>query len=212
MVPPVERRAYKALAQTEIDSAGKTGDHGRYAVTAGLAMHRFCLLLALLGAAAAALPAPAKELRFPPAGKHAFLVDLPKGWRSKADAAGGLLLIPPTASQHAMIYLGIITDEKLRGQPIEAVAAQAAKAAGVAAFDKQEPARMTVPSGAVVRGTAFYGKIPEKRGLSRRARIVIFPLEPGTWAQAWSVTQPGMNHVEYEAVDKVLNSITLTGE
>ena len=177
----------------------------------GAAMRRLCLLIALIGAVAA-LPAPAKELRFPPAGKYAFLVDLPKGWRTKADAAGGLLLIPPTPSQHAMIYLGIIADEKLRGEPLESIAAQAAKAAGIEAFDKQEPARMTVPSGGVIRGTAFYGKIPEKRGLSRRARIVIFPLAPGTWAQAWSVTQPGMNYVEYEAVDKVLNSITLTSE
>jgi hypothetical protein len=177
----------------------------------GAAMRRLCLLIALIGAVAA-LPAPAKELRFPPAGKYAFLVDLPKGWRTKADAAGGLLLIPPTPSQHVMIYLGIIADEKLRSEPLESIAAQAAKAAGIEAFDKQEPARMTVPSGGVIRGTAFYGKIPEKRGLSRRARIVIFPLAPGTWAQAWSVTQPGMNYVEYEAIDKVLNSITLTSE
>ena len=93
-----------------------------------------------------------------------------------------------------MIYLGIIVDEKLRGQPVSAVAAAAAKTAGVVTFDKEEPARMTVPSGAMIRGTAFYGKIlPEKRGLSRKARIVIFPLAPDTWAQAWTVTQPGMN-------------------
>lgn len=176
----------------------------------GSRMRRLCLLLALI--AAAALPAQAAEFRFPKTGKYAFLVDLPKAWRTKPDARGGLLLIPPAPSQHAMIYLGIIVDEKLRGQPVEAVAAASAKTAGVEAFDKQEPARMTVPGGAVVRGTAFYGKIPERRGLARKARIVIFPLAPDTWAQAWTVTQPGMNHVEYEAVDRVLNSITLTRE
>ena len=172
-------------------------------------MRRLFLLLCLM---AVALPAPASEFRFPPAGKHAFLLDLPKGWRTKADARGGLLLIPPAQSQHTLIYLGIIVDDSLRGQPASAVAALAAKAVGVASFDKEEPARMTLPSGAVVRGSAFFGKVPEKRGLWRKARIVIFPLEPNTWAQAWTVTQPGMNCIEYEAVDKVLNSITLTGQ
>src|SRR5450631_2992288 len=188
--------------------------HGR---NAGLSMRRLCLLLCLIGAVAAgALPAQAAALRFPPTGKHAFLVDLPKGWQTKTDARGGLLLIPPSQSQHAMIYLGILVDDKLRGQPVSAVAAAAAKSAGVATFDKEEPARMTDPAGAVIRGTAFYGKIaekiPEKRGLARKARIVIFPLEPNTWAQAWTVTQPGMNPVEYKAVDQVLNNITLTTE
>ena len=176
-------------------------------------MRRLCLLICLMGAvAAAALPAHANKFRFPQTGKHAFLVDLPKGWRTTPDARGGLLLIPPGPSQHAMIYLGIIVDEKLRGQPASTVAAASAKTAGVETFNKEEPARMTVPSGAVIRGTAFYGKIPEKRGLSRKARIVIIPLAPNTWAQAWTVTQPGMNNVEYEAIDRVLNSITLTSE
>src|SRR6202142_3235164 len=188
--------------------------HGR---SRGLRMRRLCLLLCLIGAVAAgALPAQADAVRFPQTGKHAFLVDLPKGWRTKTDARGGLLLIPPSQSQHAMIYLGILVDDKLRGQPVSAVAAAAAKSAGVATFDKEEPARMTVPSGGVIRGTAFYGKIaekiPEKRGLARKARIVIFPLEPNTWAQAWTVTQPGMNPVESKAVDQVLNSITLTAD
>jgi hypothetical protein len=172
-------------------------------------MRRLFVVLCLI---AAALPAQAAEFRFPKAGKYGFLVDLPKTWRAKPDARGGLLLIPPAPRQHAMIYLGIIVDEKLRGQPVEAVAAASAKTAGVEAFDKQEPARMTILGGAVVRGTAFYGTIPERRGLARKARIVIFPLEANTWAQAWTVTQPGMNHVEYEAVDRVLNSITLTRE
>ena len=177
---------------------------------AGLPMRRLVLLLCVL--AAGALPAQAKALRFPPTGKHAFLVDLPKGWQTKTDARGGLLLIPPSQSQHAMIYLGILVDDKLRGQPASAVAAEVAKSVGVETFDKEEPARMTDPQGAVLRGTAFYGNIPERRGLSRKAKIVIFPLEPNTWAQAWTVTQPGMNPVEYKAVDQVLNNITLTTE
>ena len=188
--------------------------HGR---NAGLSMRRLCLLLCLIGAVAdGALPAQAAALRFPPTGKHAFLIDLPKGWQTKTDARGGLLLIPPSQSQHAMIYLGILVDDKLRGQPVSAVAAQVAKSVGVESFDKEEPARMTDSQGAVLRGTAFYGKIsekiPEQRGLSRKAKIVIFPLEPNTWAQAWTVTQPGMNPVEYKAVDRVLNNITLTTE
>ena len=137
--------------------------HGR---NAGLSMRRLCLLFCLIGAVAAgALPAQAAALRFPPTGKHAFLVDLPKGWQTKTDARGGLLLIPPSQSQHAMIYLGILVDDKLRGQPVSAVAAQVAKSVGVATFDKEEPARMTVPSGGCLRGTAFYGKITEPRGL-----------------------------------------------
>src|ERR1017187_1183999 len=177
---------------------------------AGLTMRRLVLLLCVL--AAGALPAQAKALRFPPTGKHVFLIDLPKGWQTKTDARGGLLLIPPSQSQHAMIYLAILVDDKLRGQPVSAVAAEVAKSVGVETFDKEEPARMTDPQGAVLRGTAFYGNIPERRGLSRKAKIVIFPLEPNTWAQAWTVTQPGMNPVEYKAVDQVLNNITLTTE
>jgi hypothetical protein len=181
---------------------------------AGLPMRRLVLLLCVL--AAGALAAQAAALRFPKTGKHAFLVDLPKGWQTKTDARGGLLLLPPSQTQHAMIYLAILVDDKLRGQPVSAVAAQVAKTAGVATFDKEEPARMTDAQGAILRGTAFYGKIsekiPEKRGLARKAKIVIFPLEPNTWAQAWTVTQPGMNPVEYKAIDRVLNNITLTTE
>jgi len=163
-------------------------------------------------------PSPRRPRRcaFRQTGKHAFLVDLPKGWQTKTDARGGLLLIPPSQSQHAMIYLGILVDDKLRGQPVSVIAAEVAKSVGVETFDKEEPARMTDPQGAILRGTAFYGKIsekiPEQRGLARRAKIVIFPLEPNTWAQAWTVTQPGMNPVEYKAVDRVLNAITLTSE
>jgi hypothetical protein len=193
-----------------MDTARKTGDHARPRAIAGLSMRRFFVLLCLL--AAGALSAHAGEIRFPKTGKHAFLVDLPKGWKTKTDARGGLLLLPPADRQHAMIYLGIIIDDKLRGQADSAVAAEVAKTVGIETFDKQEPARMTIPSGGVLRGTAFYGKIPEKRGLARKAKIVIFPLEPNTWAQAWTVTQPGMNSVEYKAVDRVLNSVTLAAE
>ncbi len=177
-------------------------------------MHRLFVVLfaALCLLGVVALPAQAGQIRFPKSGKHAFLVDLPKGWRSLPDARGGLLLVPPSQSQHTMIYLGMLVDDKLRGQPARAVAAEVAKSAGVTAFDKEEPARMTGPDGAIIRGTAFYGKVPEKRGLYRKARIVIFQVEPNAWAHAWTVTQPGMDHVEYEAVDRVLNSITLTRE
>ena len=179
----------------------------------GVNMRRLVLLLCLIGAGAAgALPAQAEALRFPKTGKHAFLVDLPEGWHTKTDTRGGLLLIPPPQYQHAMLYLGIVVDDKLRGQPDSAVAAEVAKTVGVKAFDKQEPARITDAKGGVHRGTAFYGKIPENRGLSRRGKIVIIPLEPSTWAQAWTVTQPGMNYIEYDALDRVLNSITLAGE
>ena len=176
-------------------------------------MRRF-LLLVLCLAAVGALPARAgaAEFRFPQTGKHAFLVDLPKGWRTKSDAKGGLLLIPPATNQHAMLYLSILVDDALRGKPLDAVAAAAAKSAGVESFDKEEPARITDAKGTVRRGTAFYGKVPEKHGLSRKAKIVIVPLGPDTWAQTWIVTQPGMNSVEYSALDAVLNSLTLAGE
>ena len=175
-------------------------------------MRRLVLPMLLLATIAAALPAQAAQLRFPKYGRYAFLVELPKGWRTKADAKGGLLLIPPADNQHAMVYLGLLVDESLRGKPLEAVAAAAAKSAGVEGFDKQEPARITAQNGAVHRGAAFYGKIPEKRGLARRAKIVIIPLAPSTWAQAWTVSQSGISPPEYKALDAVLNSLTLAGD
>jgi hypothetical protein len=169
------------------------------------------LLLALACVLAAVTAAPAKELRYPPDGKYAFTIDLPASWKTKTDTRGGLLLIPPAQQQHTFIYLGIINDEKLRGQPDAAVAADGGKIAGVASFDKQEPARITDAKGAVHRGTAFYGKI-EGRRLARRAKVIILPLAPAVWAQVWTVSQPGMNSVEYQALDKVLNSLTLVSE
>src|ERR1043166_1576848 len=141
-------------------------------------------LVVFLIAVLAAATAQAAQMRFPAEGKHAFLFDLPAGWQSKPDAMG-LLLIPPAAQQHAMVYIGIIANDSLRGGSLEAVAAYVAKPAGVADFDTKEPARITDQKGATHRGTAFYGKIVERRGFARRAKIVIIPLAPGIWAQAW---------------------------
>ncbi len=152
----------------------------------------------------------AKQVRFPATGKHGFTLDLPKGWHTKTDEKNGMLLIPPAVAQHAMVYVGFIADDALRGKPLDAVADKAGVAAGVKSFDKQEDARVTdAKGGALHRGTAFYGNIPEKRGHTRRAKIVIIPLEPGTWAQVWTITQPGMNSVEYKALDHVLESLTV---
>jgi hypothetical protein len=175
-------------------------------------MRRLLVLLCLVAFAALPVRAGAAEFRFPQTGKHAFLVDLPRGWVTKPDAKGGLLLIPPATRQHAMLYLGILTDDTLRGKPLEAVAAAAAKPSGVTSFDKQEPARITDAKGAVHRGTAFYGKVPEKKGRFRKAKIIVIPLGDNIWAQAWIVTQPGMGYVEYSKFDAVLSSLTLAGD
>jgi hypothetical protein len=91
-------------------------------------------------------------------------------------------------------------------------AANSAGKIGVVTFDKQEPARVTDRRGVLHRGTMFYADLPETRGYSRRAKIIIVRLTPDTWAQAWIITQAGMNHVEYNALDKVLTSITLATE
>ena len=45
----------------------------------------------------------------------------------------------------------------------------------------------------------------------RKAKIVLVRLAPDTWAQQWIVTQPGMNYVELNALNKTLDGITLTG-
>src|SRR3954469_1658349 len=171
------------------------------------------LCLVVFGAAAAQIfAADAAELRFPKTGKHAFLVDLPRGWHTKPDARGGLLLIPPATSQHAMVYLGIITDESLRNAEIGAVALAAAKPSGLDHFSTKEPARITDQKGVVHRGTAFIGKVPEKHNMFRRAKIIIIPLTPGVWAQAWVVSQYGASPVEQRALEAVLDSLTLANE
>lgn len=170
-----------------------------------------CLVL-LLCFLAAALPAQGKELRVPKDGKYALLVDLPRGWQTRTDKLGGMLVIPPAARQHAMLYLGIVHDAGLRGATDAAVAAKVGRMVGVTGFDKQEPAHITDRRGAMHRGTMFYAKVPERRGYSRQAKIVIVQLAPDTWAQAWVVIQAGMNYVEADALDKVLNGIRLATE
>ncbi len=173
-------------------------------------MRRLVLLLGLIGAVAAGA-AHADALRFPQNGKHAFQVDLPKGWRSKADTSGGLLLVPPYP--HAVIYIGILADDKYRDQPDSAVAGEVAKIAGIEHIDGQGPARISDPKGAVFyKGTTFNGSIPAKRGLARKAKIVLVRLQPNVWAQVWIVTQPGINAVEFAALDRVLNGLTLISE
>jgi hypothetical protein len=170
------------------------------------------LTCALAAALAFAPRAQAEEFRFPKTGQHFFQVDLPKTWRATTDKSGGLLLVPPSP-QHAMIYLGVLTDEKLRGKPLRAVATAIGKPAGVEMGGKEDDVRIAGPDGKIVRrGAAFFGDIPAKRGLrSRRARIAVFPLAPDTWAHIWTVTQPGINAAETKALDAVLNAITLVG-
>jgi hypothetical protein len=172
-------------------------------------MRRFFLLVCLI--AASVLTAQADAFRFPKTGKHAFRVNLPKGWKTRMDTRGGMLLVPPY--QHAMIYLGIVVDDNLRNQPDSAVAGEVAKTVGIEHINHEGRARVTGSHGtAIYRGTAFSGMMPAERGFARKAKIMIFPLEPNTWAQVWTVTQPGMNSVESNALDKVLNGITLTSE
>jgi hypothetical protein len=171
-------------------------------------MRRLAFALLLL----AALPAQARELRVPPHGKYALVVDLPHGWQAKTDKLGGVLVIPPAVHQHAMLYLGILHDAALRGATEDAVAAKVGHLAGVTQFDKQEPARITDRKGRVHAGIMFTGKVPEKRGRSRQAKVVIVRLAPDTWAQAWTVMQAGMNYVEAAKLDQVLNSVVLAIE
>ncbi len=79
--------------------------------------------------------------------------------------------------------------------------------------ERHESERITAADGArIIRGTAYYGTLPSKHGLARRARIVLFKLAPDTWAQVWTVTQPGMNARETAALGNVLNSITLSSQ
>jgi hypothetical protein len=179
----------------------------RKAIALGHVMRRLFLLVVLV--VACTLPAQARQLRFPQDGAHAFRLDLPPGWRTSTDKRGGLLLVPP--DDHALIYLAIVTDNTLAGHPDSAVVRAVSQVAGVVMDDKQEPERITAADGArIIRGTAFYGTLPAKHGLARRARIVLFKLAPDTWAQVWTVTQPGMNAIETAALAKVLDSISLT--
>jgi hypothetical protein len=173
-------------------------------------MRRLVLVLCLVVFGAASTGAA--ELRFPKTGKHAFLVDLPRGWHTKTDAKGGLLLIPPATSQHAMLYLGIFTDNALRNAELGAVALAAAKPSGLDHFSTKEPARITDQKGVVHHGTAFIGKVPEKNNMFRRAKIIIIPLTPGVWAQAWVVSQYGASPHELRVLEAVLDSLTLANE
>ena len=160
-------------------------------------MRRLFLLLVLLSPSPRRRRRPGRCTSRRPARTPSRL-DLPRGWNTTTDKRGGLLLVPP--DNHALIYLAILTDDKLRGQPDSAVVGQVAKVAGIAMDDKQDAERITAADGArIIRGTAFYGTLPAKRGLARRARIVLFKLAPDTWAQVWTVTQPGMNAIETAA-------------
>jgi hypothetical protein len=175
-------------------------------------MRRLVVLLCIMvGVTAGGLAADADAFRFPKTGKHAFHVNLPKGWQSKVDTRGGMLLVPP--HPHAVIYIAILVDDKLRNQPDSAVAAEVGKTGGVQHINQQGPAQVSNPAGtAFYKGTAFHGELPASHGLARKAKIVIFHLEPNTWAQVWIVTQPGLNAVESDAIDQVLNGITLTSK
>lgn len=171
-------------------------------------MRRLFLVFLL---AAAALPAQAKLVHFPQSGAYRFNFDLPDGWRTAADKRGGLLLVPP--HDHALIYLAIVAEEKWRGRSNSAVVQAVSQIAGVVMNEKEEPERITAADGArIIRGTAFYGTMPAKHGLARRVRIVLFKLAPDTWAQVWTVTQPGMNARETAALSNVLNSIALSSQ
>ena len=174
----------------------------------GAVMRRLVLLLML---AVIAWPAQAKPLRYPSAGAYRFNVDLPEGWRTTTDRRGGLVLVPP--DNHSLIYLSIISEAKWRGRSDSAVVQAVGGIAGIVMTERHESERITAADGArIIRGTAYYGTLPSKHGLARRARIVLFKLAPDTWAQVWTVTQPGMNARETAALGNVLNSITLSSQ
>ena len=164
-------------------------------------MYRLLLLLSV--AAIAAVAPPAQAFRFPETGKHAFQVNLPPGWKTTVDTRGGMLLVPP--DNHAMVYIAILVDDTLRGQPISAVAEAVAKIAGIKQIERLEPAQLSD-----LPGTAFYGEIAVKPRYARQAKIVIVPLTPNTWAQEWIVTQPGMNAAQRHALAQVIDGIELT--
>jgi len=185
------------------------------------AMRRLLPLLALLFAAAlgvlALTPARAAELRFPKTGAKAFHIDLPDNWRTRTDAHGGLLLIPPAGEQHGLLYLALIADDAVRAEAGIAGAARIAQAAakpvGIVLDGSEAPARVTDPQERTVfHGMAFTGTMPAKRGYARAVRMVIIRVTPDTWAQVMTVKQPGMNAAETAALDRVLNDITLTAQ
>ena len=149
-----------------------------------------------------ALPAQAETIRYPKLGAHAFSIELPRGWKSTTDKRGGLLLVSP--DNHAMIYLAIATGAQFRGRPENIVAGDVAKLAGIRQIEAQAPAQI-----ADLRGTAYFGELAEKRGLARKAKIVLVRLAPDVWAQQWIVTQAGMNAVERAGLERALAGITL---
>jgi hypothetical protein len=190
-----------------MDTVRETGDHrGQAAYPPGAIMRRLFILLCFVVAAGGA---QADSVRFPKSGPHVFHVDLPKGWGQTTDKRGGLLLVAP--GERALIYLGIEVNDKLRGQPDDAVAGALAKIAGIERVERQGAARISDAGGTRIhRGTAYSGLMSAKHHLARKAKIVIFRLSPNTWAQVWTVTQPGINAVEGNALNSVLNGITLT--
>jgi hypothetical protein len=174
-------------------------------------------LMATAVAVLAFSSAGAAELRFPATGAKAFRLDLPKIWARRADAHGGLLLIPPAGEQRAMLYLALIVDDASRADASLAaalrIAESAAKPVGILLDGSEAPARVTDPTGRTVfHGMAFTGTMPAKRGYARAVRMVILRVAPDTWAQVMTVKQPGMNAAEIAALDRVLNGITLTAQ
>jgi len=167
------------------------------------------ILLAVL-----ATPAPAAEQRVPKTGKYFFRVTPLKGFHTKTDTSGGMLIIPPASGQHAMIYVGIVTDDKLRGQSdADAAAGLAEKAAKAAGIDKVEKlVSERPPQISNHNGLAFSGTIGAKPRYKRTAKIIIVRLAPDIFAQEWIVTQPGMGYVEFDLLNKALSNIILTSE
>ncbi len=112
-----------------------------------------------------------------------------------------------------MIYIAIVMDDKYRDQPDSVIASAVGKIAGIQTFDKQESARISDSNGTTFhKGTAFYGKMPASFGFARMAKLMIFRLEPNTWAEVWIVAQPGLNAAEADSLEQTLNGITLTSE
>ena len=59
------------------------------------------------------------------------------------------------------------------------------------------------------RGVAFYGKVPEKKGRFRKAKIIVIPLADNIWAHDSDAAGHGL--CEYSKFDAVLGR-TLAGE